>query len=50
MAPNVDAMGGKGGLDDKLMEIVATAEEKETPLVFALSMSVSKPACRRVIC
>lgn len=38
LAPNVDAMGGKGGLDDKMAEIVAAAEEKGTPLVYALSM------------
>lgn len=37
VAPNVDAVGGQGGLDEKVVEIIDTAREGETPVVFALS-------------
>ncbi|CAB1118304.1 unnamed protein product [Ectocarpus sp. CCAP 1310/34] len=37
VAPNVDAVGGEGGLDDKVVEIIDKAREEETPVVFALS-------------
>ncbi|CAM9808295.1 unnamed protein product [Ectocarpus fasciculatus] len=37
VAPNVDAVGGEGGLDDKVVEIIDKAREGETPVVFALS-------------
>eukprot|EP00904_Undaria_pinnatifida_P012408 jgi/Undpi1/8298/HiC_scaffold_25.g10767.m1 len=37
VAPNVDAMSGDGGLDDKVKEIIDMAREGGTPVVFALS-------------
>lgn len=37
VAPNVDAVGGEGGLDEKVVEIIDTAREEGTPVVFALS-------------
>ena len=37
MAPNVDAVGGEGGLDEKVVEIIDMAREGGTPVVFALS-------------
>ncbi|CAM9823652.1 unnamed protein product [Ectocarpus sp. 13 AM-2016] len=37
VAPNVDAVGGEGGLDDKVVEIIDKARGEETPVVFALS-------------
>ncbi|CAN0439714.1 unnamed protein product, partial [Ectocarpus sp. 13 AM-2016] len=37
VAPNVDAVGVEGGLDDKVVEIIDKARGEETPVVFALS-------------
>eukprot|EP00903_Cladosiphon_okamuranus_P007835 g7580.t1 len=37
VAPNVDGVGGEGGLDEKVVEIIDVAREGETPVVFALS-------------
>lgn len=37
VAPNVDALGGAGGLDDKVVEMIDMAREGGTPVVFALS-------------
>lgn len=37
VAPNMDAVGGEGGLDEKVVEIIDAAREGETPVVFALS-------------
>lgn len=37
VAPNVDAMEGEGGLDEKVLEIVNAARDGGTPVVFALS-------------
>lgn len=37
IAPNVDAVGGEGGLDEKVSEIIRAAQEGETPMVYALS-------------
>lgn len=37
VAPNVDAVGGAGGLDEKVSEVLSAARENGTPVVFALS-------------
>lgn len=43
MAPDIDAMEAKGGLNDKVVEILDAAEKAETPseagipVVFALT-------------
>ncbi|CAM9975610.1 unnamed protein product [Ectocarpus sp. 6 AP-2014] len=49
VAPNVDAVGGEGGLDDKVVEVIDKAREAEIPVVFALSKRKIGKALRKTI-
>lgn len=38
LAPNMESVGGEGGLDEKVSEILSGAREHGIPLVYSLSM------------